>query len=222
MAGGLLNGDTLSGALAVTNEASGNSTAGTAATHANNLDVGSYAINQGNLANSNYTITYAGANLAVTPLALTVASGVTGTNKVYDSTTNGTLTFSGPTLSGAVSGDTVSINQASGTATFASKDVANGIGVTVSGLGLSGAQAGDYTLTQPVGLTANITPATLTVTGVNASNKVYDGTTTATLTGASGLSGVYSGDTVTVSANPGTGTFAQSNVGNGISVTPSF
>jgi hypothetical protein len=139
--GGLLNGDTLSGALTT---AQGG--AGTAATHINGLDVANYAITQGNLANSNYAITYTGANLAVTPLAITVASGVTGTNKVYDSTTNGTLTFVAPTLAGVVGVDAVSVNQSTGSGTFASKDVANGIGVTVAGLGLSGAQAGDYTL----------------------------------------------------------------------------
>ncbi len=53
-------------------------------------------------------------------------------------------------------------------------------------------------LTQP-GLTGNITPAALTVTGVTANNKVYDGTTAATLNiGSAALSGVISGDAVTL------------------------
>ena len=37
--------------------------------------------------------------------------------------------------------------------------MANGISVTVSGLSLGGAQAGNYSLTQPAGLTGNIMPA---------------------------------------------------------------
>ena len=52
--------------------------------------------------------------------------------------------------------------------------------VTISGLALTGADAGNYTLVQPT-TTADITIGTLTVTGITASNKVYDGTTVATL-----------------------------------------
>ena len=48
--------------------------------------------------------------------------------------------------------------------------------MTVSGLTLSGAQAADYTLTQPT-TTANITPASLSVSGITAVDKVYDAST---------------------------------------------
>ena len=80
--------------------------------------------------------------------------------------------------------------------TFASKDVANNINVTVSGPTISGAQADDYTLSQPTA-SANITPATLTVSSITANNKVYNATTAATLNvGSAALVGVYSGDKV--------------------------
>lgn len=46
-------------------------------------------------------------------------------------------------------------------ATFASAGTNNNIAVTVSGLTLTGSAANNYTLTQPTGLTANITLATL-------------------------------------------------------------
>ena len=85
-------------------------------------------------------------------------------------------------------GDTVTL---SGTAvgTFASKDVANAISVTVAGNTLSGSQAGNYVLAanEQSGLTANITAKTLFVSGLSASNKVYDGTTNATLSGTAAL-----------------------------------
>ncbi|QND56473.1 MBG domain-containing protein [Mesorhizobium huakuii] len=58
--GSYVNGDSLSGALATT------------ATTASS--VGSYAITQGTLANSNYAITYVGANLSVTKRAITVTA----------------------------------------------------------------------------------------------------------------------------------------------------
>ena len=44
----------------------------------------------------------------------------------------------------------------------------------MSGLALAGTASGNYTLTQPT-TTANITAAPLTVTGITAGNKVYDG-----------------------------------------------
>ncbi|WP_163374653.1 MBG domain-containing protein, partial [Escherichia coli] len=59
--GSLVNGDNLTGNLA------------TSATTASN--VGSYAITQGDLAaSSNYAVTYAGANLAVSQRAITVTA----------------------------------------------------------------------------------------------------------------------------------------------------
>ena len=44
---------------------------------------------------------------------------------------------------------------------------------TVTGLTLTVAQAGDYSLT-PTTTTAGITPASLSVTGITADDKVYD------------------------------------------------
>ena len=65
-------------------------------------------------------------------------------------------------------------------ANFASAGVGNGIAVTVSGLTLSGASAANYTLAQPLTLTANITPAPVTISsGLTANNKVYNRTTSA-------------------------------------------
>ena len=67
-------------------------------------------------------------------------------------------------------------------------------------------------------LSANITPAGLTVTGVTAANKVYDGTTSARIdtTGAT-LHGVLASDTgnVTLVTNGASGVFADESVGAG-------
>jgi hypothetical protein len=72
---------------------------------------------------------------------------------VYDGTTAATvLTRS---LSGVVSGDTVSLT--GGTATFADKFVGNGKVVTLTGATLSGADDGNYSLTSVATATANIT-----------------------------------------------------------------
>ena len=76
-------------------------------------------------------------------------------------------------------GDTVSLT---GTAvgTFDTPSVGTNKTVTVSGQSLTGADALNYSLTEPT-TTASITGKTLTVTGITASNKVYDRTTTTTL-----------------------------------------
>jgi polygalacturonase len=94
----------------------------------------------------------------VNPLGLTV-SGLTISNKVYDGTAAATLITNGYALNTVIGGDVVTLVTNGYTANFASANVANGITVTVTGLSLGGAQATNYTLTQPTGLTANITPA---------------------------------------------------------------
>ena len=73
------------------------------------------------------------------------------------------------------------VTLASGTAVFNSKDVASATTVTVTGLALGGASAGNYTLNNTTE-TAPATISALSLTGsVTANNKTYDGTTAATL-----------------------------------------
>src|SRR5205823_5184915 len=103
---------------------------------------------------------------------------------------------------------------------FADKTAANGKPVTVLGVTLSGADAGNYTVSQPTGLTVNITAKNLTISGAVANNKEYDGTTTATVSfsGAS-LVGVVSGDAVSINAPRSSAPFADKTVANGKPVT---
>jgi len=162
----------------------------------------------------NYTVVLpTGLTANITPASLTV-TGVGANNKVYDATTAATLT--GTASVAALAGDTVTVG-GTGSGTFANKNVGNGKTVTVTGYTLGGADAGNYTVVQPVAVTANITPASLTVTGVGASNKVYDATTTATLNGAASVTAL-AGDSVTV-GGAASGNFANKNVGNGKAVT---
>src|SRR5262249_14004375 len=128
----------------------------------------------------NYTLIQPTTKANITAASLTV-SGLKANDKVYDRTTTATLNTSGVTFGGLKPGDSVSLNINGSTATFAQRDVGDNITVTVSGLSLSGPQAGNYTLVQPITTSANITPRPLTVTGVKANDKVYDGTTTATI-----------------------------------------
>ncbi len=167
---------------------------------------------------SNYTLTQPTTTATITPAVLTV-SGITASDKVYDSSTAATLNSTNATLVGVITGDMVNLDTSGSIGTFASKDVDTGITVTVAGLTINGAQASDYTLTQPATM-ANITPATLTVSDISAENKVYDASTTATLN-ASGaiLAGLFSGDTVSLDTSGAVGTFASKDVGTAIAVT---
>jgi hypothetical protein len=146
-----------------------------------------------------------------------VTPSITAANKPYDGNTTATIT--GRSLTGVVGSDNVSLT--GGTATFDTKNVGNGKTVTATGLSLTGPDAGDYMLTSfTATTTANITPIGLTVTGITANDKVYDGNTTATLnTAGATLVGVVPGDTVTLNTAGATGAFADPNLGIGKVVT---
>ena len=105
-----------------------------------------------------------------------------------------------------ISGDTLSLSYTA--ASFADKNVANGKTVNVSGISLTGADSGNYTYNITASTTADITPASLTITATG-TNKVYDGLTGATVVYGDNR---IAGDTLTVS---GTAAFLDKNVANG-------
>ena len=182
-----------------------------------------YSVNDGN-GGGDYTVTTVSSNTGViTKKALTAT--LTGTvSKVYDGTTKAILTSSNyGGLSGLVANDNVVLNNPV-TGVYADKNAATGKLVTVSGLAISGADAGNYQLTSTTSsaTVGVITPKVLTQTLIGSVSKVYDGATTATLSAANfaALSGVIAGDTVSVN-KPTTGAYADKNAGTGKSVTVS-
>lgn len=94
-------------------------------------------------------------NLAASGVTLTV-SGTTVAHKVYDGTT--TAALSGGTLVGVVGSDNVILNHAGN---FADKNAGTGKTLLAAD-SITGTDASNYTLTQPTGLSANITPSTNT------------------------------------------------------------
>src|SRR5579884_4283706 len=152
-------------------------------------DAGNYTFN---------TTTTTTANITARPLTITAA----GVNKVYDGTATATVTLSDNRIAGDAFTDSYT------TAAFTNKNAGTGKTVNVSGISISGADAGNYTFNTTATTTADITqrPLTVTATGVD---KVYDGTVTATVTFSDNRIG---GDVLTVSD---TATFADKNVGNG-------
>ncbi len=128
-----------------------------------------------------------------------------------------TLADSNYTLNGVVVGDTVTVSNTVGA--YDTKAAGTGKTVTVTNLALSGADAGNYTVTNTVsGAVGTIIAKTLVATLTGPVSKVYDGTASASLSSANFmLSGVVSGDSVDVA--PATGIYAEANVGSGIDVT---
>ena len=186
-------------------------------------DVGTPSISSNTLkltgaAASNYTTVGATGTVTISAKTLFV-SGLDAAGKVYDGTTAATLSGAAALLtaesagSGSAtdgkpySGDTVTLG---GTAvgTFASKDVANGIVVKITGNSLDGSQADDYQLPtadeENGAVSANITPKTLTASIIGDPTKTYDGSATATLTSSNySLSGLVGTDNFTVTQTAG-------------------
>jgi len=164
----------------------------------------------------NYDLLQVGGLSATIFKAGLIVGGVFANNKIYDGTTAATL--SGTATVTQLGGDAVSL-AGTATASFASKSAGAGRAVTVSGYSLDGADAGNYMIVQPIGLNADIGKASLTVTGITANNKTYDGTTAATLSGTGSVA-AFGADLVAVNGNA-SGNFADKNAGTGKAVAVS-
>jgi hypothetical protein len=146
------------------------------------------------------------------PIPVTV-TGVKADNKVYDGNTAAAIDTAEASLDGVISGDNVTLNVGLASGAFDNKKAGNDKDVTISGLTLEGADAPIYSLTQPV-TTAGITLLTITVTGITAQDKDYDGNTSAVPdTGSAALVGVISGDDVMLNSASAEGTFSDKNPG---------
>ena len=108
---------------------------------------------------ANYSLVPGTGTTAITPAPVSI-TGLTAENKTYDATTTATVSGT-PTLSGVLGADDVSLD---GTALFAFAQAGAGtaIPVTTSGLTLTGADAGNYSLTLPA-LSADIEKAPQTI-----------------------------------------------------------
>lgn len=137
-------------------------------------------------------------------------SGITAEGKTYDGGTAATLKYDDATISGTFDGDTLTV---SATGTFTDKNVGEDKTVSISGLTLGGADAGNYKLAssgQQTEAAAAIAPREVGLSWTNTSLS-YNGqpqkpTATATST--------VNGDTVTVTVTGG-----QTNAGTGYTAT---
>jgi hypothetical protein len=153
---------------------------------------------------SNYVVSpNASSNADITPATLQVA-GVVALNTVYNGTTAADVDTQAAVLTGVVAGDNVSVGSITGN--YLTKNVGTNLPIVTSAFVLTGSDASNYTLVQPTGLTASITPRPLTVTA-SGESKVYDGTTAATVVLADNA---VAGDALTVTS---TSNFLDPNAG---------
>jgi filamentous hemagglutinin family protein len=177
----------------------------------------------------NYTLLATAATTTGTvtprPLNVTGLSGLTAVDRVYDGTTAvqivGNATFSGG-LSNIVEGDDVGVTLPGGSlnaGTMADKHAGQNKAVVLSGLALTGADAGNYAVTGTAGVSVNIAPRSLVVQGISAVDRTYDGTRTVGIVSSGGtLSGVLQGDDVSLGTSGVTATMADKHAGQGKAV----
>ncbi|MBS1535115.1 MAG: hypothetical protein JST78_08560, partial [Bacteroidetes bacterium] len=161
-------------------------------------------------------------SLTVTQLPITI-TGISALDKPYDGTTTATLTGTAVLSPAPINSDVVNI---SGTpvAQFASAN-AGTQAVTVTGYTISGAQAGNYSFTQPIVADATITQLSQTITTFGTIPALTTLSSPITLNGvaSSGLTVTFessntsvatiSGTTMTI-VGPGTVTITAKQVGN--------
>ena len=199
----LVQGDTVSGAaFSYADKNAGNGNKAVNLTQAQ--------ISDGN-GGANYSVTLAGnSNSTITPRVLNASA--TGANRVYDTSTNASVSL----IDDRIAGDVLTLSNSS--ASFADKNAGSNKVVTVSGIAAAGADAGNYTLASSTATTtASITPATLQVTGVTVQQRSYDRSLNAVLGGAPTVTALGT-DVVSV-VGTGSGSYADKNAGSGKAVT---
>ncbi len=182
-----------------------------------NYTINSVSLGSADTANYRYTSgNISGTNGMITAAPITI-SGLSASNKQYDTGLSATVTGT-PTALGIFGSDTVAVSGAVTTGSFANANVASSIAVTpvLSGLTLSNSNYEIIGVT--AALSANITTALITVT----ISKVYDGSTTVAnaniaVAGVAGETLVLSSGTATL-INPNVGSAALSSLNGAVLV----
>jgi hypothetical protein len=155
----------------------------------------------------NYTVTFVTDTTGViTVRPITVTAGAS--TKVYNGTTSSS-TIPTVTSGSIATGDTGNWSQ-----TYDNKDIGTLKTLTPTGSVNDGNSGNNYSVTFVPVNTGTITTKALTVSGITAASKVYDGTTNATLnTALAALVGVCGLDTVTLDTSAAVGAFITKDIG---------
>ena len=127
-------------------------------------------VNDGNSGN-NYNLSYISNTTSTISAADLFVTGVSASSRSYDGTVVAAL--SGTATVAALGSDNLSVDT-NGSGLFIDQHVAIDKAVTVNGYNLTGSDAANYRIIQPTGLTADITPANLSLSTSDVS-RIYDG-----------------------------------------------
>ncbi len=160
---------------------------------------------------------------SITPATLTIAI-TNNPTKVYDGTTTALLNPTDYSLTGFIGDQGASVTQANGT--YESRNASSEtvvVSLTAANFAAnSGTELTNYILPTTASGIGTITPATLTVSGVVADDKLFDGTTADSLNfGNAELVGIVPGDSVNLSVADAKGIFSTDAVGDKILVSVS-
>jgi len=133
--------------------------------------------------------------LTVLPRTVLTISGASVNGKEYDGNRTANVDFSLAELVGVAGGHDVSLVSGGGVATYESANAGVGKSVSVTGLTLSGADAGRYEIGPALLLSGDISKKSLTVGNVSVVEKRYDGEVVAPLSWSNHtLSGYANGE----------------------------
>ena len=149
-------------------------TGGSAACTLANLSAATHALAAEYTGDATYAPSTNALTQTVNPAMVSITSGLTANQKIYDGTAAATITSNNVVLAGVLAGDAANVALSTNgyAAVFASASVGTNKVVTVSGLALSGSAAGNYTVAQPT-LTANIVPGSISRYVVSVSAPTY-------------------------------------------------
>ena len=169
---------------------------------------------------ANYDLSQPGGSCQgeITPKEATISVEIA--DKTFDGTTTAAIKDQSTiTITGKVTGD--DLNAVIGTPVFKDAHAENDKAITFTGASISGNDVDNYTFTPPTA-TATISKAQITVQNLSASDKVYDGTTTASLNGTNTavIVGILPGTDITVKDL--SATFANKNVETNKKVTLNY
>lgn len=139
-------------------------------------------------------------------------SGVKATDRTYNGTT--AVAITGGTLVGVESSDAVTANVPS-SGTLSDANAAEDKAVSISNITLSGTDSINYTLTQPTGITVDISKAPLTINSVTLASKTYDASAEGSVASVT-FDGLQNSESLTISTDfSATCTFDNANAGTG-------
>lgn len=148
----------------------------------------------------NYTLASSSAAGAAKITAKALTASLTGaTSKTYDGTVAAAIAAASVAVGGFVSGESASSGALAGSFDSADAGVAATVSASLSGASFApaaGTLLSNYTLPSAVTGTGSIVPKIVSVTGMVAATKVYDGSTTASVASIGTVTGLVAGETL--------------------------